>query len=266
MEVLLFMAQRSCEIGDKFGKLTIQKTWSERCHPTRKEKICECFCECGKTITIKASYLRHQDKKSCGCEEGRGNRDRCQVGEKYGMLTVIKSWSEKFEHHKSKEKVCECRCDCGKVITVRARYFRKGHKSSCGCLRNAANSQHHAWKGHGEISMTQWGVIFKGSKRRGRKLEFDITIEQGWDLFLAQNRKCAISGVDIQFSYRNIKYKPEENTASLDRIDSSKGYTIDNIQWVHKEVNIMKMAMSQELFLKWCATIAIFQEHKSLSI
>lgn len=29
-------------------------------------------------------------------------------------------------------------------------------------------------------------------------------------------------------------------TASLDRIDSSKGYTIDNVWWIHKQLNWMK--------------------------
>ena len=38
--------------------------------------------------------------------------------------------------------------------------------------------------------------------------------------------------------------------ASLDRIDSSKGYLVDNIEWVHKDVNKAKMALSKEDFLQ----------------
>ena len=48
-----------------------------------------------------------------------------------------------------------------------------------------------------------------------------------------------------------IKFKKRHNdskTASLDRIDSSKGYTEDNIQWVHKDVNQMKMDLPEQRF------------------
>lgn len=44
-------------------------------------------------------------------------------------------------------------------------------------------------------------------------------------------------------------------TASLDRIDSTKGYTLDNIQWVHKHINVMKMDLDQEYFIKLCKLV-----------
>jgi hypothetical protein len=45
------------------------------------------------------------------------------------------------------------------------------------------------------------------------------------------------------------------STASIDRIDSSKGYILGNIQWVHKDVNFMKRTYSQEYFVKMCKLI-----------
>ncbi|PWR40836.1 hypothetical protein DK292_16220, partial [Listeria monocytogenes] len=30
------------------------------------------------------------------------------------------------------------------------------------------------------------------------------------------------------------------------------GYTIDNVQWVHKKINIIKWHLSQKEFLYWC--------------
>jgi hypothetical protein len=247
----------SCEIGDRFGKLSIIETWSEAFANGKKQKVCECKCDCGNTVVIRASALRHDGKKSCGCTDGRGSRCKCKPGEKYGMLTVLRSWSEKFPNHKSKEKVSECLCDCGKTIVVRSRYIRKGHKLSCGCLRLVNNSEHHGWKGHGEIGAAVWSGIKGSSANRSRKIPFELTIEQGWDLFLKQNRKCALSGVEIQFSKKNPRYEDAKNhTASLDRIDSLKGYTIDNVQWVHKEVNNMKQALPQKKFIEWCRLIA----------
>ena len=51
------------------------------------------------------------------------------------------------------------------------------------------------------------------------------------------------------------KMRHNKSTASLDRIDSSKGYTIDNIQWLHKDINKMKWDFSQEKFLELCKKI-----------
>ena len=45
-------------------------------------------------------------------------------------------------------------------------------------------------------------------------------------------------------------------TASIDRIDSSIGYVIGNVQWVHKQVNFMKGTMEQKEFIKFCKLIS----------
>jgi len=74
-----------------------------------------------------------------------------------------------------------------------------------------------------------------------------------WGLFLNQDRKCALSGLPLVFGANHGKI---EGTASLDRIDSSKGYTIDNVQWVHKIVNLMKQDSSDEEFVKMCRIVS----------
>ena len=44
-------------------------------------------------------------------------------------------------------------------------------------------------------------------------------------------------------------------TASLDRIDQNKGYEIGNVQWVHKDVNLMKMYLDEKYFIGLCGKI-----------
>ncbi len=46
-----------------------------------------------------------------------------------------------------------------------------------------------------------------------------------------------------------------KQTASLDRINSKKGYVKGNIQWVHKNVNFMKSSFSTTVFLNLVAKI-----------
>jgi hypothetical protein len=58
----------------------------------------------------------------------------------------------------------------------------------------------------------------------------------------------------INFAYRVA----DPSDASLDRIDSSKGYIDGNVQWVHKEVNEMKMQATQNEFIEYCNLVAEF--------
>jgi len=113
------------------------------------------------------------------------------------------------------------------------------------------------WKGYGDLSGDHWRRITKGAIKRN--LELSITIEDAWNKYLQQNGKCALSGVDIMLRGQEMgissKYVHKKTTASLDRIDSSLGYTIDNIQWIHKDLNQMKSDRSMETFLYWIQTI-----------
>ena len=93
------------------------------------------------------------------------------------------------------------------------------------------------------------------TERRARKLklDFDLDAEFLWKLYEEQNRKCALSGVPISFS--KVNRQRAQATISLDRIDSNKGYTRGNVQWVHKNVNLMKMYLKQDIFIEFCRKI-----------
>lgn len=82
-----------------------------------------------------------------------------------------------------------------------------------------------------------------------RGLDWDITFEYLAELLIKQDFKCALTGWDIDAMEVN------KNTASLDRIDSSKGYTEDNVQWVHKMVNMTKQQYTQEEFIDMCKAV-----------
>jgi hypothetical protein len=184
------------------------------------------------------------------------------TGQKFTELTVI------CEEGKNKhgQRLWKCICSCGKNKLVSTGDLKNGHNKSCGCLINGKNknSKHpnHArgnkspyWKGHGEISLYQWRHIKDSAC--SRNIEFLITIEEAWQLFLDQDKKCKLSGLDIRLRERAKDYKA---TASLDRIDSKKGYTIDNIQWIHKKINTMKMDLDEESFFYYCRLIT---EHRT---
>jgi hypothetical protein len=108
------------------------------------------------------------------------------------------------------------------------------------------------WSGYKDITGTYWGSVKKSAKERN--LEFNISIYYIWNLFLSQNEKCSLSGIPIYFNQNSQEFKTSQ-TASLDRIDSSKGYIEGNVQWVHKEINFMKRNLHDNEFIELCRKV-----------
>jgi hypothetical protein len=106
-------------------------------------------------------------------------------------------------------------------------------------------------KGYEGISCTYWNMIVSSAKKRN--IELDIKIEDLWNLFLKQNKKCVLSNVDLILDvfYRKKRYNLKDNEyfASLDRINNKLGYNINNIRFVAREINLMKWKFTEEKFL-----------------
>lgn len=83
-----------------------------------------------------------------------------------------------------------------------------------------------------------------------RNIKWDVDFEYLADLLLKQDFKCALTGWEID------AMGVGHNTASLDRIDSSIGYELGNVQWLHKMVNMCKQQYSQEDFVYMCESVA----------
>lgn len=175
--------------------------------------------------------------------------DNSIIGERFGRLIVIKFAGIGYNN----SSVWTCQCDCGKIKNINRASLVNNLTKSCGCFR-----KDQIWKGFGELSGVYWySHVVKGAEIRN--LEFSITIEDAWYLFLKQNRKCALSGVDIVI-LSNYTDNCKAHTASLDRKDSSKGYTKDNIQWVHSDLNMMKRNHSDKKFIQWCKLVAEYNK------
>nr|QBK92896.1 MAG: uncharacterized protein LCPAC403_00300 [Pithovirus LCPAC403] len=111
-----------------------------------------------------------------------------------------------------------------------------------------------------DLRETKRKLLYRRSKT------VNVTPGQLYDLYEKQGGRCALSGRRLTTNANTKlrlktgrKNRIEENydNISIDRIDSLKDYTIDNIQLVCSCVNIMKMDMSQALFLEFCAAIAV---------
>lgn len=163
----------------------------------------------------------------------------------------INNWEVTQERlvRKNGRSYVKVRCTCGSNVEKDLPISHLKSKKSKGCSKC---SRFHTNTGFNLITGEYWSHLQHGAQ--SRDLEFSITIEQAWDTYVSQNGKCNLTGVDLEFESFG-KDRRSSKTASVDRIDSSKGYVVNNVQWVHKDVNKMKNAFEQEYFLKICKLI-----------
>lgn len=95
--------------------------------------------------------------------------------------------------------------------------------------------------------------------RRGaknRNIEFSITAEDVCNILLSQNYLCKYSNQPLKFDYYNAERKLIKGNASIDRIDSSGSYSIQNIQIILKDLNMLKGWFSDQKFKELCLLVA----------
>ena len=138
----------------------------------------------------------------------------------------------------------QVRCSCGAEKTVFGTHMIQGSTLHCGCKRTRSYN----WQGYKGVSKTYFSSVKRGAAgEKGRaKMSFTLTLEVIGDLFEEQERLCALTGLPISC---------KDRTASLDRIDSSRGYEEDNIQWLHKDVNMMKRHYTENYFKFLCKKV-----------
>lgn len=162
------------------------------------------------------------------------------TGKQISKWTVLKRGPNNASNHTR----YWCQCQCGTKKLIASNSLRSGDSTQC---KSCGKSQ-----GYEEISGSYWGEILRGAKKR--QIKINITIRQAWSLFLEQDRKCALSSIELTFA-KSRKFNKTQ-TASLDRIDSSKGYTLDNVQWIYRDINKMKMDIDQDHFISLCKMIS----------
>lgn len=146
-----------------------------------------------------------------------------------------------------------CECVCGATVEKAERRIIHNKSSRCSCnyVPKPTKEKSKLWRGVGDLSGAYFSTIRLNAREKG--CEFSITIQEIWDLFIAQGKACALSGVPIYFTTKNNDgVKVEHQTASLDRIDSEKGYILSNVWWVHKDANRMKNAYSVGTVVDFC--------------
>lgn len=235
--------------GQKFGHLEVVRLSSKT--DTRKTRYWECICHnCGDVVHIRSDCLRKRGQVSCGC-----HWYNFKIGDKIHFLTIKRKLGRIDNPNRRRNTInyWECQCDCGNLTKVDTASLTQRSIKSCGCKKFLATNVKYP------NNTTMPTYMFLGAMKGAsmRHIDFNVSIEDMEAQWIKQNGICALSGIKLFMaqSIRSHKTK-ERTTASLDRIDSTKAYTVDNIQWIHKDINIMKNSFKQDYFIDLCRKIA----------
>jgi hypothetical protein len=166
------------------------------------------------------------------------------VGQKFGFWEVADPTIKQVNSQGGASVLVKC--ECGTTSHISCLRLVKGESKGCPCRIVGKNSFH--WKGTENISGKYLNSIKKAAEKRGKI--WNLSDDYLEELIKKQSFKCSLSGLPIEFSY-----KQSNQTASLDRIDSSDDYVEGNVQWVHKNVNVMKHTFAEEEFINLCGII-----------
>ncbi len=220
-----YFTREECPKGHIFAKVTNKK-------------------KCLLCIRMENNQIAERRRRRLGC---RIMEDSAPVplnkGERFGKLVALGEIVVKHNGNRN-IKYHRVRCDCGKEYDLGIGQW--GESTQCfECMR--ADPALHKLRSDKKIenselkgqSHSMEGRLFFAARSRAKKYgrEFSLTIE---DIKIPE--VCPILGIPlIKINEKRSKAQsPEDNSPSIDRIDSSKGYTRENIECISFRANSIK--------------------------
>jgi hypothetical protein len=168
------------------------------------------------------------------------------TGQKFGELDVLRlvTNEEKEEYGiKRRGTFWWCKCNhCGREKIIRSDGLRSGIQT-CGCITGEKTSERSRIK-YGEASFNGLYRSYK-DKAIGRKLVFILSKEE-FRKITQQN--CYYCGIEPKQITKNKNNFGQYIYNGIDRIDSSKGYILENVVPCCGRCNEAKLALSQNNF------------------
>lgn len=182
------------------------------------------------------------------------------LGQQVGRLTV-KEFIGVRPHGPSRKNrsVYRSECLCGNEYVISHSALEAGMTKSCGCLRSINKLARRTPKQRSGVN-----TVFSSYRANARQknLTFDLTRDEVEGLI---SKPCFYCGIcrsnnrQVGNSQDRVKYN------GIDRVDSTKGYTLDNVVTCCRQCNYGKLRQSPEEFIDWARRVVAYQEGKILS-
>jgi hypothetical protein len=227
------------------SKTRKRKDWAGQKHnaltfvrPVEGSKQWEAQCDCGVMVRVIPSDGRRRSCRACYL----ATRKKDWTGQKYSYLTFVRP---SHITNKNKETLWELECECGTIVVKRPQQVSTGRVVSCGCMRGIEKRKYSPIV---SSAMIKWRSVYKelpfNTFYELSQLPCDYCGRQPYRSF--NKKKWGRTGSNIS------NYQRDHGTFTyngLDRVDSSKGHTVDNVVPCCYRCNIMKGDMTRQAFI-----------------
>ena len=170
------------------------------------------------------------------------------IGNKYNQLLVI---DEEIKYDKNTNRpryYVKCQCDCGNICLKEKSKVKSGYTKSCGCsqtkMRKTLGKRTQQLESGKSVFNEVYNSYKKSAKVRGYSFELD---EENFKEIITKN--CYYCGDGKRQHYTRESLNGNFEYTGIDRLDSNKGYTLDNVVPCCSICNRMKSNLSKEEFL-----------------
>lgn len=171
------------------------------------------------------------------------------TGQKFGRLLAINR-----SQMKRGASVWKCLCECGNIAEVSISNLRNGHTKSCGCLLKETSY----YKGKNRAlpqGIAARNSIYNQYRTNANKKhrEFNLSMEEFIKLIDGNCFYCGSPPNQIRSATTISTGKYIFN--GIDRIDDSKGYTIENCVSCCRDCNVSKGMKTTDEFFDWIVNV-----------
>lgn len=206
------------------------------------------FCfTCKNIFTRRKSQVdkKHGDKYFCSEKCYYLSKKLKLINKRFGRLRIVDIADKK----NNRLNVFKCVCDCGQVKNVVGADLTRGHTTSCGCYREEKRKI-----AKGESGFNNAYYNYK-SNAKNRGLIFEISREDFRNLTQSKCHYCGSLPSNVSYKRNNDSEESFEHGKyvynGIDRVDSKRGYTVDNCVPCCGQCNLSKSDYSKEEFLSW---------------
>ncbi len=169
------------------------------------------------------------------------------IGKRFGKLVILSLVERKRKTGKNRLiPMYLCKCDCGNEKIAKWEFLNNGDTKSCGCLQRETVTK--------PLGESGFNILFsrykKGAEKRG--LVFELNKDQFREM---TQRNCFYCGISPSTVCIQNRMNGAYTYNGIDRIDSSKGYLLNNVVSCCGVCNCMKRHYSLEDFKNYIARI-----------
>jgi hypothetical protein len=180
------------------------------------------------------------------------------TGKRFGRLVVIK---HDHTDKDAKKSYWLCKCDCGKETIAQGAQLTNRHTKSCGCFRKDRCSKLSEKMPNSQAYINE---IYRSYKygAMARNHEFSLSVEQFRSLI---SLNCFYCGEAPSRPRKTTNKFGAICVNGIDRIDNSKGYTVENSVPCCDKCNHGKKDYSYSEFVDWIKRVADYMTTKEIS-